>query len=190
MKAHQPHPGPTTRFPPKTDEAYRGYLIRTNALSNSMWIEKDGALIHRVPPQFSWVYARTMIDGLVGPPDQSKPYCGMEPVAQHTFLLNRRQVFDAHRLWSDSRDASLMRALTQTPADYTGRMEQKAFLGMTGREVYVASGRAFTDRCGTFAQEGDHRDYRIMREVMWHRDRANNYTHDLCAFSEGILGDK
>lgn len=58
------HPGPTTRFEAKTDEPYKGYLIRTNALSNSMWIEKDGQLIHRVPADKSWACARTIIDSL------------------------------------------------------------------------------------------------------------------------------
>lgn len=57
------HPGPTMPAP-KGDEAYRGYMIRFNALSNSMWIEKDGHLIHRVPADKSWQYARDIIDSL------------------------------------------------------------------------------------------------------------------------------
>lgn len=67
MRKHydRAHPGPTLTVPPKTDEHYKGYWIKTNALSNSMWIEKDGALIHRVPASKSWVYARETIDALV-----------------------------------------------------------------------------------------------------------------------------
>lgn len=49
---------------PKAQEAYRGYLIRTNALLNSMWIERDGQLVHRVPADKSWDYAREVIDQL------------------------------------------------------------------------------------------------------------------------------
>jgi hypothetical protein len=51
--------------PIEPQKAYRGYLIRTNTLNNSMWIEKGGALIHNVPADKSWDYARTIIDALV-----------------------------------------------------------------------------------------------------------------------------
>jgi hypothetical protein len=60
------HPGPTVR-PPKSEEAYRGYLIRMNALTNTMWIEQNGVLVHHVPADKSWAYARSAIDSLVGP---------------------------------------------------------------------------------------------------------------------------
>lgn len=46
---------------------------------------------------------------------------------------------------SDSRDHSLMDSLLGIPKTYAGRMETLAFLGMTGHEVYVASGRAARD---------------------------------------------
>jgi hypothetical protein len=45
--------------------AYRGYLVKRNALSGEMWIERDGVLIHRVPLTKSWDYARQTIDGLL-----------------------------------------------------------------------------------------------------------------------------
>jgi len=50
-----------------SEQAYRGYLIRVNALTGDMWIEKGGVLVHRVPPSESWAYARKQIDELVGP---------------------------------------------------------------------------------------------------------------------------
>ena len=43
-------------------QAYRGYLIRRNAFTSEMWIEKDGQLIARVPPDKPWVWAREQID--------------------------------------------------------------------------------------------------------------------------------
>jgi hypothetical protein len=45
-----------------SEQAYKGYLIRTNALTGDMWIEKGGHLIHRVPRHKSWAYAREQID--------------------------------------------------------------------------------------------------------------------------------
>jgi hypothetical protein len=45
--------------------AYRGYLVRRNALTGDMWIEKDGQMIHRVPSTQSWNYARQTIDALI-----------------------------------------------------------------------------------------------------------------------------
>jgi len=48
-----------------SQEAYRGYLIRTNALNGAMWIEKDGQNIASVPPEKSWAHARSMIDQLI-----------------------------------------------------------------------------------------------------------------------------
>lgn len=48
-----------------SQQAYRGYLIRTNALSDTMWVEKDGQLICNVPTDKSWVWARAQIDELV-----------------------------------------------------------------------------------------------------------------------------
>ncbi len=47
------------------EERYKGYRIRVNALSNTMWIEKDGALIAHVPANQSWDWARREIDKLV-----------------------------------------------------------------------------------------------------------------------------
>jgi hypothetical protein len=45
-------------------ERYRGYWIKTNALTGGMWIEKDGFLIAWVPSGKSWDHARAMIDEL------------------------------------------------------------------------------------------------------------------------------
>lgn len=46
-------------------KAYRGYSIELNALSNAMWIEKDGYLVAHVPPSKSWAWARQTVDALV-----------------------------------------------------------------------------------------------------------------------------
>ena len=61
------HPGTVTSAPKQNPEAYRGYLIRFNALSNTMWIEKGAAYIASVPNDKSWAHARKMIDELVAP---------------------------------------------------------------------------------------------------------------------------
>jgi hypothetical protein len=48
-----------------SQEAYRSYLIRREAVNNSMWIEKGGQLIQRMQPEQSWNDARNVIDKLV-----------------------------------------------------------------------------------------------------------------------------
>lgn len=45
-------------------QAYRGYLIRKNALNGLMWIEKDGYLIGYVH-DVKWSTARSDIDKLL-----------------------------------------------------------------------------------------------------------------------------
>jgi hypothetical protein len=75
-------------------ESYRGYLIRTNAMSGDMWIEKDGQLIARVPASKSWEYARKEIDGLVGPhtnrPRRNPPLVAFGNPRRVVALLSRR----------------------------------------------------------------------------------------------------
>lgn len=48
-----------------SQQAYRGYLIRVNALTGAMWVEKDGFCICHVAPPHSWDWARKQIDMLV-----------------------------------------------------------------------------------------------------------------------------
>jgi len=48
-----------------SQEIYRGYLIRTDALTGQMWIEKNQQNIASVPPEKSWAHARSMIDQLI-----------------------------------------------------------------------------------------------------------------------------
>lgn len=45
-----------------SQQAYRGYLIRTNAFSNTMWVEQNGQRIFTVPADKSWEHARREID--------------------------------------------------------------------------------------------------------------------------------
>jgi hypothetical protein len=60
-------------------QAYRGYLIRTNALSNTMWIEKGGHLICHVPAAESWEWARKSVDELLS----NTCHCGATNGGKH-----------------------------------------------------------------------------------------------------------
>lgn len=89
------HPGTVTTPPKSNPEPYRGYLIHLNALNNSMWIEKDGRLIHRVPPTKSWAYARETIDGLHNVIDTNSPNRVSKMTITEVIVLARKQALTA-----------------------------------------------------------------------------------------------
>lgn len=98
----------------KTDfsqQHYRNYWIKTNNLNNSMWIERDGQLIARVPAWASWTWAQQSIDALLDgkpfpsatPPKTRVVRVKRNPAATRTAHVLSRRVYDLSYVHADDR---------------------------------------------------------------------------------------